>query len=214
MEQFTYESRETAGTLETYEWDNIWWEKPAEAHKPRVLIIGDSISCGYRGFVNEELAGKIYADGLGTSKAADHAWYPKILEYMAAQTSGYRVVQFNNGLHGWHLSDEDEYLKSCERILRLTEKLFPQAKLITALTTPVWDRANPLCLSPRSARVLKRNESLRLAAEKLGAQVLDLYHPFADRPELFQKDGVHLKEEGYRLAAKLCAAMLQQNVML
>ena len=35
--------------LETYEWDNTWWEHASDASLPRVLIVGDSLTSDMRG---------------------------------------------------------------------------------------------------------------------------------------------------------------------
>ena len=67
MEGLTYQWDERGARLETYEWDNVWWEHTEDRRAPRALIVGDSISCGYRGKVNELLAGEVRADGFGTS---------------------------------------------------------------------------------------------------------------------------------------------------
>lgn len=210
MEGFTYESGEVSGRIETYEWDNLWWEKPALADKDRVLIIGDSISCGYRGFVNELFAEAVCADGLGTSKAADSPWYEKTLAYMASQRADYRLVQFNNGLHGWHLTDEGGYRDGCRALLLRIRALFPRAALVIALTTPARDKENLSRFSARNERVLARNASLRALALELGVPVLDLYEPLEKRPELFRDDGVHLLEEGYRVLAARCASCYRE----
>ena len=86
MSVFTYQG-DNINTLETYEWDNIWWEHAENNEKERVLIIGDSISCCYRIIVNEMLGGKIYADGLGTSKACDNKQYMDCIKYVVSQES-------------------------------------------------------------------------------------------------------------------------------
>ena len=49
MEGFTYQWDERGARLETYEWDNVWWEHTEDRRAPRALIVGDSISCGFRG---------------------------------------------------------------------------------------------------------------------------------------------------------------------
>lgn len=202
-EGFTYEFGECASRLETYEWDNIWWEKPGDISKKRVLIIGDSISCGYREFVNEKFNAEIYADGFGTSKALDNGAYEKALEYMAAQYSGYEAVQFNNGLHGWHLSDE-EYKMYYLKLVKLIKQLFPKARLIIALTTPARNRENPEEMSPRTERIIARNRAAKEIALFMGAKLNDLYSVLIDKQEVYRDDGVHLKEAGYRLLADSC----------
>lgn len=210
-EGFTYEFGESASRLETYEWDNIWWEKPGDISKKRVLIIGDSISCGYREFVNEIFGSEAYADGFGTSKALDNGAYEKALEYMASQYSDYAAVQFNNGLHGWHLSDE-EYKLYYLKLVQLIKQLFPKARLIIALTTPARNREDPEEMSPRTERILARNRAAKEVALYMGAKLNDLYSVLIDRPDVYRDDGVHLKEQGYRLLADSCVERFKSYI--
>lgn len=55
---------------ETLEWTQTWWQQAERDDLPRVLTIGDSILCGYRERVQQELAGKVYVDQFATSKFA------------------------------------------------------------------------------------------------------------------------------------------------
>ena len=48
MSDYTYEFENRSNCLEHYEWDNTWWDSADVTGTPRVLYIGDSISCGAR----------------------------------------------------------------------------------------------------------------------------------------------------------------------
>ena len=50
---YTFQSERNSEKLETYEWDNVWWEQAPDNEKKRVLYIGDSISCGIRHIATE-----------------------------------------------------------------------------------------------------------------------------------------------------------------
>lgn len=202
-EGFTYELNVT-GKLETYEWDNLWWEHANDAeNKPRALIIGDSISCGYRGFVNEALGGSMYADGLGTSKSLDNPHFTKLIDYVAGQQQRCKVIQFNNGLHGWHLSEE-AYKAYYEQMVHYLKENYGDRKLLLVLSTPVRVAGNLSQLAERNDIVIERNRAVCEIAQKEGIEVLDLYSLVIDHPEYHSADGVHLTEEGYRLLAKTC----------
>ena len=101
---FTYETKDKLTPLETYEWENVWWDHPEDKETPRAVYIGDSISCGIRSVFQPESKG-IRLDGFGTSKAVDHQWFQKTLHLFAMQSPKPKAVLFNNGLHGWHLDD-------------------------------------------------------------------------------------------------------------
>lgn len=188
--------------LETYEWDNLWFEHTEITKNPRVLIIGDSISCGYRRIVNEMLEGRVQADGLGTSKAADNPHFRDALRYVFSQQSRCDAILINNGLHGWHLSDDGEYRTEYARLIAFLRSEKPEAKLVMMLTTPVAD-------GERNARVDARNRSALEIAREYGLDVIDLNAPLRSRPELLSADGVHLTEAGYRLPAGIIAAAIE-----
>lgn len=202
-EQFTFESENKTNQYETYEWDNIWWEHAEKMNdSKRILVIGDSISCGFRGFINAEYNQKVYIDGLGTSKAVDNPMFYKTIEYMALQYPDYEVIQFNNGLHGWHLTTE-EYEENFLKILSYIKEKFPKSKLIVALSTPVKDEKD-------NKIVDERNIAASRVAEKLEAYILDLYSTINGNNDLYIHDGVHLTDEGYTKLAKQCIALYEK----
>ena len=204
MSDFTYEKGITGTTLETYEWDNTWWEHAEDPSLPRALIVGDSISCGYRRIVDELLAGKAYADGFGSSKALDNPYFVESVSLFIRQMHSCKAVFFNNGLHGWHLSPT-EYETHYRRVLWKLAERFPGKSWVLMLSTPVRVGKGNSALAERNGEVLKRNAVVEKIAADLSFQVLDLYTPLASRPELTSNDGVHLIEEGYRLLAGIVA---------
>ena len=74
MSNFTYEFNNRSQSLEKFEWDNVWWEQADVTGVPRVLYIGDSISCATRHVATEAAEGKIFFDEFGTSKAVDNPY--------------------------------------------------------------------------------------------------------------------------------------------
>ena len=210
-EHFTYE-RETTGQLETYEWDNLWWEHADDQEgKDRVLLIGDSISCGYRGPVNEELRGEIYADGLGTSKGLDNPVFFSLIEYVINQQKNCKLIQFNNGLHGWHLSVL-EYQEWYRKFIRFFKEKYPDKQLVIALTTPTREQDNTAKLDERNGEVILRNKAVLEIAAAEEICVNDLYTPLIDHPEYYSQDGVHLIADGYRVLAKQCARVIREKL--
>ena len=204
--EFTYEQQTKQSPLETYEWDNIWWDHP-ELQKKRVLLIGDSISCGYCRRVNLCLKEEIFADGFGTSKGIDNPKFLEGLRYVKSQQNRCDLIHINNGLHGWHLSEE-EYEKEYRKVLKEIMELYPDTPVVIALTTPLQPSETESDEN-RNGRVLKRNEvACRLAGE-FGLEVNDLYAPLEHHPELFSQDGVHLIPEGYELLAKQIADVVR-----
>lgn len=202
---FTYEKNDTQNTLETYEWDNIWWEHAENKNAPRILAIGDSISCGWRTALNRYYDGKRYVDGFGSSKALDNPYLLPSIKLMASQQPQCDTVLFNNGLHGFHLST-DEYREYYIELLSKLKEEFANKKLFILLTTPVREGDE---LAKRTKTVIERNYAAIDAAEKLDFPIIDLFTPLLAHPELYSGDGVHLTEDGYALLAKTIAENIE-----
>lgn len=198
---FTYQKDLTGNTLETYEWDNIWWEHAPDNKTPRILAIGDSISCGWRTVLNRLLNGTMYVDGFGSSKALDNPHLLPSIELMASQQPQCSIVLFNNGLHGFHLSTES-YQTHYAEVLGKLKAMFPEQRLFVLLTTPVYASQNPPILEERTEIARQRNAAASEIAASMGIPVIDLFSAIIDHPELYSNDGVHLVEAGYELLAK------------
>ena len=193
MSIFTYEQADRVNCLETYEWDNVWWERTDRADAPRVLYIGDSISCSILRRVNKLANGALLFDGFASSKAVDNPYLKASVSLFASQQKERCAVLFNSGLHGWHLDDEAEYPHFYAEVLDFLQKEFAGTPLAVVLTTSVADAA-------RESRVRARNEAIRRLAKQRGIAVIDLYTPSlaAQRKE----DGVHYTDEGYAALAE------------
>lgn len=203
----TYQPDRFGGILETYEWDNIWYDHADKDDKPRILVIGDSISCGYRPVLTVLLGGNTYVDAIGTSRAVDNPWFEQLLDCMLAQRSDYTAVIFNNGLHGFHL-DAEAYEAGLLRMAAYLRQKLPHARLIMPLSTPVRKPGELMQLESRNETVIARNLALCRVAERVGAVTCDFYSALVDHPELWGGDGVHLAKEGYQLLASLCRDLL------
>lgn len=193
MSEFTYEGSELSQNLETYEWDNVWWEQTANESAKRILYIGDSISCGIRRVITRLADSEVLCDGFGTSKALDNPYYKPSLELFMKQQNKCDAILFNNGLHGWHLSNE-EYEKYYEEML--TFLLKRGAPVYILLTTDDIKRLN------RKETILARNEIAKDLAQKYNLPVIDLHTVAVNNAEYHHQDGVHFTHEGYEFLAK------------
>lgn len=193
--------------LEYFEWDNLWFDNAPDRESDSVLVIGDSISCGYRIPLSKIADGRYLVDGLGTSKAVNNGFFPTLIDYFISQTSNLRVIMVNNGLHGWSLS-EAEYETHFDKLVGYISKKCPYAKLVMATTTPVRRISNLNEFEGNYSRVTARNEIALRLAEKYNMTVCDMFSVIKDRPDLYTQDGVHLLEEGYELLAKHAAAVI------
>ena len=190
MSDFTYENVDKATPLETYEWDNVWIQRTDDKKSPRVLYIGDSISCALRVFGNGVTKEEILIDSFGTSKAIDNPYYWDALRLFSLQEGHRDVVLFNNGLHGWHLDDENDYPAYYEQMLCNILDEFKDSKVVIVLTTAV-------AKEERHGRVKVRNGAVKKIAEKYSLDVIDLYTVSEENMNLLGDDGVHFNADGY-----------------
>jgi len=118
---------------EASEWCNIWVSHADKSDLPRVLMIGDSISVGYFGDVEKQLAGKAYAARLSTSRCVGD---PVLLAEAALVLGGtsFGVIHINNGLHGVGPVSEREYAEFLPQFIEHVRRLAPRAKLVWAST--------------------------------------------------------------------------------
>ncbi len=186
MNDFTYENN-PQGKLENYEWDNVWWEKTNNTDKPRIMHLGDSISCGIRNNWNRIEGIEWYDDNCGTSKALDNPYLLPLAINFGRQQRSCDAIIVNNGLHGWHLS-ADDYAKHYEKLLVGLMEEFPQRRIFVLTTTSVTNSEE------RNNIVIERNKAAEALAGKLGLKVIDVY-PLSTT--LNHVDGVHLDADGY-----------------
>ena len=192
MSDFTYQTNNAP--VETYEWDNTWLDHADDGETPRVLYIGDSISCNCRRVATELAEGKLLFDGFGTSKALDNPFLKDSIRLFGSQQGTRKAVLFNNGLHGWHLEDETDYRQFYEQTVEFLLSEFAGTPLYIVLTTHVSDKA-------RNARVEARNRVAAEIAAQYDLPVIDLYAVSLTAKE-YLRDGVHYHTEGNRLLAR------------
>ena len=201
MSNMTYEANDSKVALETYEWDNTWIEQANDNSTPRVLYIGDSISYATRRIVTEAAQGKFLVDGYGSSKALDNPFLFDSIRMFAAQEGRRSAIIVNNGLHGWHLEDSEEYGALYDKLIAFLLEEFKGTPVFAVLTTSV---RNP----EREERVKVRNAAALAVAEKYGIGVIDLYSISAENHELWS-DGVHFQRECYEKFAKYIVECLE-----
>ena len=193
MSEFTYETKVSAQKLESLEWDNVWWEQTENETTNRVLYIGDSISCGTRRQITLLSKGEYLCDGFGTSKALDNPYFQPSVELFMKQQNRCDAILFNNGLHGFHLSNE-EYEKHYNEMLQFLLKT--EKPVYVVLTTD--DVRHP----QQNEIVNARNEIAKALAKKYQLPVIDLHTVAINNPNCHVPDGVHFNAEGYALLAK------------
>jgi len=156
---------------------------------PRILVVGDSISMGYRGFITEHFKGRAYVDywvGGGW-----FAWdikgddFPPSRSWAGVLSNGpYDVVSWNSmTLHMWAPKmptrcPEESIVPNYSRMVDYLKKSAPNTKLIWIRCTP-WraiqaDGAQTL-EGPFNERIVKYNGIADTVMKKEGIPEVDLY---------------------------------------
>ena len=208
--EFTYQPKNT-NQLERYEWDNLWFDNAPDMTTDRVVVIGDSISCGYRNKINEIANGRYFVDGIGTSKGVDNPSFPALIDYFMAQTKNVKVISINNGLHGWHLN-EDEYEVHFTKLVDYISNKFEGVKLIMVTTTPTFHYEYAEDYPDNLDRITERNKRALKIAEKYNMTVCDLFAVVIDKPEAYLPGGVHFTPDGYKILAEECHKVISDLI--
>ena len=189
---------------ETIEWLDVWVPGNNVTDRPRVLLVGDSITRDYYKTVEDKLQGKAVVCRLSTSKSLGD---PALLDEvrLVLGQAKFDVVHFNNGMHGWGYT-EDEYAKAVPDLVAAIRKAAPGAKLVWASTTPVRVAGQVDQLDPKTDRVKARNAAAAEVMRREKIPVNDLFALVAEKPEWFSNDGVHLNANGSTALGEQVAA--------
>ncbi len=122
---------------EEIEW--TWEVRPqhADASLPNVLLVGDSSSRNYFPQVTRDLKGVANVYLMASSICVGDPQLPEeLVSFAKMQGVPFRVVHFNNGMHGWDYS-EAEYKAGFPAYLAALHQIAPGSAFIWATTTPV-----------------------------------------------------------------------------
>lgn len=193
---------------ERFEWINSWCDETLNADLPRVLLVGDSITLGYQDKVRQRLKGICYVDFIATSYAVDTKFYNELISKFA-KGSKYKLIHFNHGLHGQHMSKR----KYKSGVKKLTEKLSKNAKIGLATSTIVYEEGNVRLDRVWTKKLKERNDAVREIAEKCGYPVDDLYAVSVNVPtDSRSMDGTHYTDAGYEIFAAAVAESISANL--
>jgi lysophospholipase L1-like esterase len=196
---------------ETYEWSNNWWDHAEDASLPRVLLIGDSISCGYGPKVIKNLEGKVHVDRMANSRGVHDPILFKEIK-MALQDCQYKVIHFNNGLHAFNLTDR-EYGRGLEKYVKLISDFANGAALIWASSTPITKTTDGYPLDEeKNAIVLRRNEVAQKIMTARNIPIDDLYAVVVGKTDFLAGDGYHYKDNGYDVLGRVVADKISEKL--
>lgn len=193
---------------ENIEWCDVWIPGAATTNKPRVLLVGDSITKGYYKVAADQLGDGVTCARFATSACvADPAFHVQLDALLSQYT--FALVHFNNGLHGVGYTEE-EYRAGYEKALKAIQKHSPSAKLVLALSTPLNETSAANNLNPR---MNERNKIVSELAKTYGATVNDLHAISKGHPEYYT-DAYHYKPAAIALQGKQVAATIKEQLNL
>ncbi|MCP4376789.1 MAG: hypothetical protein GY794_11515 [bacterium] len=179
---------------------------------PRVLLIGDSITNGYRGLVAGDLKGKANVDCWMTPKHLNSKHLRGDLKKVLAQ-GPYDVVHFNIGLHGWPEGciPDGQYEPLLRKYVGDLRRHSPKARLVWASTTQITVKGKPDKLDPvHNATIVKRNTVAARVMTEHGIPVNDLYGLMADKLKLARGDRFHWSGSGIKIQGRAVTAVIRK----
>ena len=180
----------------------------------KLYLLGDSIRKGYEPLVKEKLSGRaeVFSPGEINGEFAQytlrhlHDWAEK--NDCAKEID---IVHWNNGL--WdivrHFGDDcltppDMYANMLRRIYKRITVIFPRAKVIFALSTPVIEErfTEPAKFFRFNKDIREYNNIASNVMKELKIEVNDLYSVASDFSVDQYADMVHFTQEGYDILAE------------
>ena len=193
---------------ERFEWIHSWCDETQNTDLPRVLLVGDSITLGYQEKVRQKLKGVCYVDFISCSYAIDTKIYNDLV-YRFAADSEYRLIHFNHGLHGQHMTKRT-YLS---KMKKLSEKLGAKSRIVFVTSTVVFAEGNVRLDKVWTKKLKERNDAVKELAALRGDGVDDLYAVSVNIPKEYRNmDGTHYTDEGYEIFASAVAEYIRSDI--
>jgi hypothetical protein len=196
---------------EEIEW--TWEVRPPhpDPNLPNVLLLGDSISRNYFPEVTKDLTGVANVYLMASSTCVGDPRLPhQISEFASLEHVRFRVVHFNNGMHGWQYS-EAEYKAAFPEFLHAVRSLVDKdGDLIWASTTPV--RAGTTTGASNS-RIEERNAIALAIVKPEGVLIDDQYALMIQHGDLHEDD-VHFNSGGARIQGDHAASIIRSTLLV
>src|SRR6201996_1600404 len=194
---------------EEIEW--TWEVRPPhpDPKLPNVLLLGDSLSRNYFPEVTKDLAGTANVYLMASSTSVGDPRLPRqIREFAKMENVPFRIVHFNNGMHGWDYT-ETQYQASFPEFLRTVRSLVATNNgLIWATITPVQPKAFN---GATNGRVDARNAIAQTFIHAEHIPIDDQHALMTQHQDLYQ-DTVHFNTAGSNLMGDQAAAAISAQL--
>jgi len=221
---------QTAERMRNYSGDQYFMQR-AEIKNPalpRILVVGDSISMGYRGFITEHFKGRAYVDywvgGGWFSLKPITDDFPALRGWDGVLSNGpYQVVTWNaSTLHMWNGApgrcSEDTYPANMTRVVEHLLKAAPKTKFIWIRCTP-WrttpDTGRPTFFAERNDPIIRLNKLTDAIMVQHGIPEVDLYSLCETKFDTLTagtKDSVHWPKGVCGQMAELIIAQIEKGL--
>lgn len=191
---------------EQIEW--TWEVRPEHPNDklPNVLLVGDSITRNYFPEVQRKLGNVANVYLMASSICVGDPRLPQELKSFAKMENvRFRVVHFNNGMHGWDYT-ESQYTAAFPEYLAALHSIAPGATFIWATTTPVKKDTQP---GPTNARIDARNA---IALKFVRGMAIDDQHALMSKYRDLYQDNVHFNTQGSNLGGDQAAATIRRSL--
>jgi hypothetical protein len=191
---------------EEIEW--TWEVRPPhpDAKLPNVLLLGDSISRNYFPEVTKDLTGvaNVYLFAVSTS-VGDPRLSHQIAAFQTMENVRFRVVHFNNGMHGWGYTESQYKAGFPELLHRVRTLVEKDGSLVWATITPVKPNAFNGATNPR---IEERNRIALDFVRAEGIAVDDQHTLMLQHLDLYE-DSVHFGPAGATIMGDQVAATIR-----
>jgi lysophospholipase L1-like esterase len=196
----------TVSIPEEIEW--TWEVRPPhpDPKLPNVLLIGDSLSRNYFPQVTKDLSGVANVYLMASSISVGDPRLPhEIQEFAVMERVPFRIVHFNNGMHGWAYT-EQQFKAAFPEFLRTVRSLVKgNSDLIWATITPVKPKAFN---GATNDRIDARNAIARGFITTAHIAIDDQHALMMQHRDLYQ-DTVHFNAVGSNLMADQAATAIR-----
>jgi len=170
---------------------------------PNVLLVGDSITRAYFPEVAKQLAGKANVYLFATSCSSGDPRLSVQLHLYFETAPSFRVIHFNNGMHGWEYSDT-AFAAGLPGMIHELKKERPGSRLIWGTITPVRKDNS---LGATNARIDARN-AYALAVMKHAGIPIDDQHALMEGHGDLHLDDVHFNDKGSEIQGDQATASI------
>jgi len=189
---------------EKIEWTWSDHSDTLDPNLPNVLLVGDSITRNYFPQVAKRLAGKANVYLFATSCSSGDPRLRQQLHLYFETAPSFRVIHFNNGMHGWDYS-EQAFAAGLPGMIRELKKESHGSRQIWATITPVL-KDNPQ--GATNARIDARNAAALALIKRDGIPVDD-QHALMEAHQDLHQDDVHFNEKGSEIQGDQAAASIE-----